>query len=125
MNPATVKTATGELCNQSLTHPADLNLPSITISALAGSQSVKRTVKNVQSKAETYLCALLPPNGTTVSLNPTWFTVAPQGIQQLGIQFNVTKATKDFSFGEIVLTGSLDHIIRIPLSVFPISVSKS
>lgn len=120
MNPATIKTAVGESCTYSLTHPANLNLPSITIAALIGPQLVRRTVKNVQRKPETYLCAVLPPNGTTVSLYPPWFTIAPQGTQELDIQFNVTKAMDDFSFGEIVLTGSLNHIIRIPLSVHPL-----
>ncbi|PON52148.1 Subtilase [Parasponia andersonii] len=124
MNPATIKTALGESCKNLLTHPANLNLPSITISALIGSRLVQRTVRNVQGKPETYLCAVLPPNGTTVSLNPPWFTIAPQGTQELDLQFNVTKAMDDFSFGEIVLTGSLNHIIRIPLSVYPISVSN-
>ncbi|XP_024023201.1 subtilisin-like protease SBT2.4 [Morus notabilis] len=124
MNPATIKIAIGESCNYSLTHPANLNLPSITISALIGSLSVQRTVRNVRNEPETYLCAVLPPNGTTVSLNPPWFTIAPQGTQELDVQLNVTKAMNDFSFGEIILTGSLGHIVKIPLSVFPISVQK-
>lgn len=122
MNPATIKTSIGESCNYSLTQPANLNLPSITISALNQSQSVQRTVKNVHSKPETYLCGVLPPNGTTVSLNPPWFYIAPLGTQELNVQINVTKALDDFSFGEIVLTGSLGHIVTIPLSVFPISL---
>lgn len=124
MDPGTIKTTIGESCRYSLAHPANLNLPSITISALIGSRLVRRTVKNVLRKPETYLCAVLPPNGTTVSLNPPWFTLAPQGSQELDVQFNVTKAMDDFTFGEIVLTGSLNHIIRIPLSVHAISVSK-
>lgn len=122
MNPATIKTSIGESCNYSLTQPANLNLPSITISALNQSQSVQRTVKNVHSKPETYLCGVLPPNGTTVSLNPPWFIIAPLGTQELNVQINVTKALDDFSFGEIVLTGSLGHTVAIPLSVFPISL---
>ncbi|KAK9267544.1 hypothetical protein L1049_009972 [Liquidambar formosana] len=123
IDPAIIKAATGGLCNHSLSYPADLNLPSITISALIGSQVVRRSVKNVANKTETYLCSVLPPNGTTVNLFPPWFTIVSQGTQDLEIQFNVTQAMDDFSFGEIVVTGSLDHIVRIPLSVFPVSVS--
>ncbi|XP_062088526.1 subtilisin-like protease SBT2.4 [Humulus lupulus] len=122
MDPATIKNVIGESCNYSLTHPDNLNLPSITISALTGSRSVRRTVKNVQRMPETYLCAVLPPNGTTVNVHPPWFTIASQGSQQLDVEFSVTKIMDDFSFGEIVLTGSLNHIIRIPLSVHPIKV---
>ncbi|XP_050214652.1 subtilisin-like protease SBT2.4 isoform X2 [Mercurialis annua] len=123
INPAIVKAATGECCHKSLSFPANLNLPSITISALRGTQTVKRNVKNVGVKPETYLCSVIAPNGTTVDLSPTWFTTAAQGTQDINIQFRVTRARTEFSFGEIVLTGSLDHIVRIPLSVFPVSVS--
>ncbi|GAV86560.1 Peptidase_S8 domain-containing protein/Inhibitor_I9 domain-containing protein [Cephalotus follicularis] len=119
----TIKVATGVLCNQSLSHPSNLNLPSVTISALSGYQMVRRSFQNVGDKVETYLCSVLPPYGTLVNLNPTWFTITPQGSQDLDILFNVTQAMNDFSFGEIVLTGSLNHIVRIPISVKPISMS--
>ncbi|KAE7995356.1 hypothetical protein FH972_000165 [Carpinus fangiana] len=123
IDPDTIKASTGEFCNHSLSHPADLNLPSVTISALAETQLVRRTVKNVGFRPETYLCSVLPPNGTMVSLYPSWFNISPQGTQDLDIHINVTKAMNAFSFGEIVLTGSLNHIVRIPLSVLPISIS--
>lgn len=114
--------ATGEFCWHSFEHPYDLNLPSVTISALRGSVSVRRTVINVGNHTETYLASVLPPNGTIVNLNPTWFTISPMETQDLDIQFSVVQPRKYFSFGEIVLTGSLDHIVRITLSVLPVSV---
>lgn len=119
----TIKAATGIGCNQSLSHPANLNLPSVTISALTISQIVQRSLQNVGSKPETYLCSVLPPNGTMVNLSPTWFTIAPQGTQDIEIQFHVTQAVGEFSFGEIILIGSLNHIVRIPLSVLTVSTS--
>ncbi|BFG27425.1 hypothetical protein CerSpe_137000 [Prunus speciosa] len=125
INPATTRNATGELCNNTLDHPANLNLPSVTLSALKGSQIVRRTFTNVGSKPETYLCSALSPNGTIVDLCPTWFRIAPQGSQELHIQVKVTQAMDGFTFGEIVLTGSLNHIVRIPLSVFPVSTSNT
>ncbi|XP_042945551.1 subtilisin-like protease SBT2.4 isoform X2 [Carya illinoinensis] len=121
IDPVTIKNFFGEVCNHSFSHPANLNLPSVTVSALAGTRSVQRTVKNVGLRPETYLCSVLPPNGTVVSLSPLWFDIAPEGTQDLNIQINVTKAKNDFSFGEIVLMGSSNHIVRIPLSVLPIS----
>ncbi|WCJ20150.1 Subtilisin-like protease SBT2.4 [Euphorbia peplus] len=120
-SPVSVKAATGDGCTGSLSHPANLNLPSITISALAGSLSIVRSVKNVGSKAETYLASVISPNGTQVGISPTSFSVAPQQIQQLKLEFNVTNVRREFSFGEIVLTGGLNHIVRIPLSVLPVS----
>ncbi|KAM1540688.1 hypothetical protein ACFX10_005331 [Malus domestica] len=124
ISPAAVRNATGEPCNNTLDHPANLNLPSITLSALRGSQIVRRIFNNVGSKPETYVCSAVSPNGTIVDLCPTWFRIAPEGIQELLIQVKVTQAMDDFTFGEIVLTGSLNHIVRIPVSVFPVSISK-
>ncbi|OVA20003.1 Peptidase S8/S53 domain [Macleaya cordata] len=123
IDPPTVKAMTGRSCNNSLPYPTDLNLPSITISALNGSRLVKRSIKNVASKPETYLCSVLQPRGLTVKLSPSWFSIAPQGTQDLFIQLNATETLDSFSFGEIVLTGSLDHIVRIPLSILPVAVS--
>ncbi|KAK3017719.1 hypothetical protein RJ639_003075, partial [Escallonia herrerae] len=116
-DPATIRTATGESCSHSFRIPSDLNMPSVTVSALVGSQSVRRSVKNVASKPETYLCAVLPPKGVMVDISPPWFTLAPQEIQDLELKLNVTQALDSFSHGEIVLTGSLNHILRIPLYV--------
>ncbi|XP_065879058.1 subtilisin-like protease SBT2.4 [Euphorbia lathyris] len=121
-SPVTIKAATGDGCTGSLSHPANLNLPSVTVSALAGSLTIERSVKNVGSKVETYLASVVSPNGTEVRISPTLFEINPQQIQRLKIQFNVSNVRNEFSFGEIVLTGTLDHIVRIPLSVLPVSM---
>ncbi|GMH05282.1 hypothetical protein Nepgr_007122 [Nepenthes gracilis] len=121
VDPGTVEATTGGSCNHPLSHPSDLNLPSVTVTALAGSQVLHRTVKNVQSVSETYLCSVLPPAGVKVEVSPTWFTVDPNGEQIVEIKLSVTRVIDDFSFGEIVLTGSLNHIVRVPLSFLPVS----
>lgn len=118
-----VKTATGGSCIHSFDNPSDLNIPSVTISALVGSRLVRRSVQNVASKPEAYIVAVIPPNGVAVDITPPWFTLPPQGVQDLELRFNVTQALDGFSFGEIVLTGSLNHIVRIPLLVWPVSIS--
>lgn len=112
-----IRAATGFGCTTVLSHPANLNHPSVTISALKESLVLRRSFQNVSNKTETYLGAVRPPNGTTVQLSPSWFTIRPQRIQDLDIVFNVTEVLNQFTFGEIVLTGSLNHIVRIPLSV--------
>ncbi|XP_077230900.1 PA-domain containing subtilase family protein [Tasmannia lanceolata] len=125
VQPEIVTAATGVACNLSLPyHPSDLNLPTITISDLIGSQSVRRTVMNVASSAETYMCSVIQPGGVVVSVHPPLFTVAPLETLDLEIKLNVTQVLDDFSFGDIVLTGSLDHIVRLPLSVFPVLMSE-
>ncbi|VFQ88628.1 unnamed protein product [Cuscuta campestris] len=124
IDPGVVKTATGGVCDHVFEHPTDLNLPSVTISSLAGSRLVRRRVINVASKPESYTCAVVPPKGVAVGIEPPWFGIPPQGTQDLEIRFNVTEVGKDFSFGEIICTGSLDHIMRMPLSVLPISAAS-
>ncbi|KAI3916796.1 hypothetical protein MKW98_026267 [Papaver atlanticum] len=123
VDPQTVKAMTGKLCNNSFAYPSDLNVPSITISSLHGSRFMKRTVKSVATKTETYLCSVLQPPGIAVNVTPSWFTVNPQGMQDLYIKLDVNEIKDDFSFGEIVLTGSLDNIVRVPLAILPASVS--
>ncbi|KAL4368495.1 hypothetical protein GQ457_05G030800 [Hibiscus cannabinus] len=117
-----IRAATGVWCSQSLGHPANLNIPSVTISALRRSLTVKRSFKNVATKPETYVGLAIPPNGTTITLHPPWFTIAPDGTQDLDIEINVTQSTNVFGFGEIILTGSLNHIVRMPVLIRPVSI---
>ncbi|KAK6269072.1 hypothetical protein QUC31_013232 [Theobroma cacao] len=116
-----IRAATGVWCSRSLGLPANLNLPSVTISALERSVTVRRSFKNVATKPETYVSFAIPPNGTTITLNPPWFAIAPEETQDLDIEINAIQSTNQFSFGEIILTGSLNHIVRIPLSIRPVS----
>lgn len=121
-DPEKIRIATGGTCGGSFSNPSDLNQPSVTITALSGTRVTHRVVKNVASKPETYVSAVLPPKGVSVSVDPAWFTVAPEATQTLEIRLVVTQVLDDFSFGEIVLTGSSNHIVRMPLSVLPVSV---
>ncbi|CAN6482574.1 unnamed protein product [Victoria cruziana] len=122
MDPQAVQDATGIQCSHSLAYPSDLNLPSITIGDLQGQRSVWRNATNVASETETYLCSVLPPSGVEVRVLPSFFTIAPQETQHLEIRLNVIQPLNVFSFGEIVLIGSLDHIVRLPLTVFTLPV---
>lgn len=83
-DPEIIKTAIGEQCEHSFHAPSDLNIPSLTISALNGKQLVRRTVKNVADTAETYVCAVVPPNGVAVELNPPWFTIGTRRHPRFG-----------------------------------------
>ncbi|KAH1055640.1 hypothetical protein J1N35_033705 [Gossypium stocksii] len=117
-----IRAATRVWCGQSIGHPANLNIPSVTISALRRSLTVRRSFKNVATKPETYVSLAIPPNGTTITLRPPWFTIAPEGTQDLDIEINVIKSTNEFNFGEIILTGSLNHIVRMPVTIRPVSI---
>ncbi|EPS64802.1 hypothetical protein M569_09977, partial [Genlisea aurea] len=113
-----IRTATGGSCESaSLTAASDLNLPSVTVTALSGNRTTRRVVMNVADKPETYVAGVNPPEGVEVGIDPAWFTVAPGETQTLEIKLTATRPRDDFSFGEIVLTGNLNHIVRAPLSV--------
>ncbi|CAL5035396.1 unnamed protein product [Urochloa decumbens] len=122
LSPDDVRAATGLACQEvgPLASPLDLNVPSITVAALRGSLSVRLRVTNVASDVETYLRSTLPPAGVDVTVRPGWFEVAPGETRELVIELSVTRAHGAFSFGEIVLTGSLDHLVRLPLAVRPL-----
>uniref|UniRef100_A0A0R0F6R4 Peptidase S8/S53 domain-containing protein n=1 Tax=Glycine max TaxID=3847 RepID=A0A0R0F6R4_SOYBN len=122
MDTDAIIAATGDQCNHPYAYPFSLNLPSVTISALRGSVSVWRTLMSVGNNTETYFASVQPPKGTKAYLYPTWFTISPQGTQDLEIQLSVIQPMSNFTFGEIVLTGNLNHIVRITLSVLAISV---
>ncbi|KAH0850942.1 hypothetical protein HID58_095109, partial [Brassica napus] len=110
INPDTVRSATGAWCTTKLSHPANLNHPSVTISALKGPLVVRRSFQNVSNKTERYLGSVVPPNGTIVRY-------AHLGLRYGHREELTLKVLNQFTFGEIVLTGSLNHIVRIPLTV--------
>ncbi|XP_034604584.1 subtilisin-like protease SBT2.4 [Setaria viridis] len=124
LSPDEVQAATGLACRApAQASPADLNVPSVTVSALRGSLSVRRRVTSVVSNTETYLCSTLPPAGVEVAVRPGWFEVAPGETRELVVELRATRASGAFSFGEIVLTGSLDHLVRLPLAVRPLATT--
>lgn len=125
MDPSTVKAATRESCAGSFAYPSDLNLPSVTISALARVRTVRRRVKNVSARQLTFMVSMRPPNGTAISVNPPWFTIDPQGVQDLDMEIRVTQASielGEFRHGEVVLIGPEDPSSQIQLEV-PITFS--
>lgn len=125
INPLTVKAATGESCTHPFAYPSDLNLPSVTISALARVRTVRRRVKNVSTRQLTFTVLIRPPNGMAITVNPPWFTIDPQGVQDLDMEIRVTQASNElheFCHGEVVLTGPENPSSQIQL-VVPITFS--
>ncbi|PKA50651.1 Subtilisin-like protease SDD1 [Apostasia shenzhenica] len=122
VTPPAVRAATGEACNRPLSSPADLNLPSITISSLPGARAVRRVVLNVAGEPETYTCSAEPPAGVELAVFPPSFTVLPGRKQELEIELKQAGCSLgSFVFGEIVLMGSFNHVVRMPVSVLPVA----
>jgi hypothetical protein len=104
--------------------PSDLNYASIAIGDLAGSQTVKRTVKNVGSQAETYTAQLVAPTGTTASVTPASFTLAPGRSQEFTVTVTTTTATPNaYVFGSLTWAGDKGHSVRSPIAVRPVSLA--
>jgi hypothetical protein len=123
---------TGQLpaseCTGSLSpiDPSDLNLASIAIGDMAGTQTVKRTVKSVGTASETYNVAFSGLPGLTASADVTNFTIAPGGTQNLNITFtrpNGGAAFNTYQAGFMTLTGSNGHVVRSPIVIRPVSLA--
>jgi hypothetical protein len=103
--------------------PSDLNVPSISIGALPGSQTVTRTVTNVSDNAETYDFSHNMA-GFDVVANPSTFTVAPGESATYELTITATTApVGTYSTGFIWWTGSAGHVVRSPVVVQPIVIS--
>jgi len=106
------------------TDASDLNLASIAIGDLAGAQTVKRTVTNVGTAAETYNVAVSGLSGITTAVNPSSFTIAPGATQEIAITFTRTTAPlNSYVGGQITWTGNPGHAVRIPVVIRPVALA--
>lgn len=76
--------------------PSDLNLPSIGIASLAGSQTVVRTVTNVSGENDSFFAWAIPPEGFTVRVEPELLQIAAGETAS----FSVTITNVDAPIGE-------------------------
>jgi hypothetical protein len=100
----------------------DLNQASIAIGALAGRQSVTRTVTNVSGSSETYSVSASVP-GLDITATPSSFTLAPGASQ--AVTFDVvrdTAAIGEWAKGNVTFTSS-SHVVRVPLVAKPVAIA--
>jgi hypothetical protein len=107
--------------------PSDVNLPSIQIGALAGVQTVTRTVKNVGT-AGTYKVSVAAPAGISVAVNPTELSLAAGGSATYQVTFTTGRRAAFDAYASGAITWSDGgkkggHSVRIPVSVRPVKVS--
>ncbi|CAA7041980.1 unnamed protein product [Microthlaspi erraticum] len=94
----------------------DLNLPSVTVSTLNGSQTFKRSVRNIAGN-ETYNVGWSPPYGVSMKVSPAQFSIGMGETQVVSVTLKATKNSSSSSFGRIGLFGSAGHIVNMPVSV--------
>jgi hypothetical protein len=120
LTPASVKAATSQTCPANPGLSSDLNLPSITIGTLDKTRVVPRTVRNV-GLLETYTAVINEKNtDVDITVAPSSFTIAPGATQLITFTLKAAKSAvylNQTSFGRIYLTGSLGHVVKVPVSV--------
>ncbi|EPS72989.1 hypothetical protein M569_01766, partial [Genlisea aurea] len=102
-------------CNYTLGHPSNLNVPSVTISRLVGSQTVTRTVTNVAEEEETYTIQARMGPAVAIEASPAAMTLLPGASGKFTVTLTPRTITGTYSFGEIWLKGSRGHKVRIPV----------
>lgn len=101
--------------------PSDLNIPSIGIGALAGSQTVTRTLTALEPGS--YTVAVEAPAGTTATVTPSTldFTAAGQELSY-AVTFTTTTAPLGaWTTGSLTWT-SAEHTARSPIALFPVAL---
>ncbi|MBA3524287.1 MAG: S8 family serine peptidase [Geodermatophilaceae bacterium] len=106
--------------------PSNLNLASIGIGQLRGSQAVTRTFTNVSGKTARFTVQVAAPAGTTVTVNPAVVQIANNASATVTITISRTTAPNNvYTIGSLTWTtttaGGIVSLIvtRIPIAVKP------
>ncbi|KAL5708637.1 hypothetical protein ACHQM5_019408 [Ranunculus cassubicifolius] len=113
-------------CPKMKSSTAELNYPSITISNLEGSMTIKRTVRNVGQTNAFYFVTVASPNGVKVQVWPM-IMVFSCHCKEHSYYVTVTPLKHSqgrYDFGEIMWSDGRHHV-RIPLVVCVNSASGS
>ncbi|HEX6305452.1 MAG TPA: S8 family serine peptidase [Anaerolineales bacterium] len=116
--------ATGGTCTAvGSIDPSDLNLASIGIAELAGSQTIQRTVTNV-GPAATYHVSVDAPAGIDVVVVPESLTVAEGASATYEVTFTTLPEAEinDWSFGSLTWSHG-PHEVRSPIAIKPVAIA--
>ena len=111
---------TAPYCASLSISPANLNQPSIGVSALTGVRTVTRTVTNVAGETEKYTCSASVP-GFTAMIKPATFSVKKNAKQTLTVTF--TRDTAPFmayAQGMLSCSGNRGHQVNSPVALQPL-----
>jgi len=99
----------------------DLNLPSISLGSLVGTDRVTRTVTNVSGSNETYVARINGVRGVDVSVTPSSLRLAPGDSAEFTVSFSARKRARyeQFAAGSLTWRGSEGHRVTSPIVVRP------
>ena len=93
----------------------NLNLPSITVAAVQGATTVRRSVTNVGSTTSTYTASGSVPGFSTL-VTPSSLTLAPGATGSFTVRLtNVNAPASTWQFGSLAWTDGT-HNVKIPMS---------
>jgi subtilisin family serine protease len=105
--------------------PSNLNYPTLAIGDLAGSQTLTRTVTNVDKASGTYAARVVAPAGFTVKATPNRFVVRPgTSFTYSGTITRTTAPFGQYGFGSLTwkqVNGS--HKVRSNIAVRPVPLA--
>ena len=101
--------------------PSDMNVASIAIGNLPGTQTVRRTVTNVTGRA-TYNYSFSGQPGVTVTVNPATFTLNRNASQTLEITITRTTAALNAYVGGQLTFSNGRHNVRVPVVIQPVAL---
>ena len=107
--------------------PSDLNLPSIGIAELAGSQTVTRTVTSVANNQgnKSFTVSVDAPPGIDVSVTPKTVKLKQGESASYQVTFTATEGAvlDEWAFGSLTWTHGGEYSVRSPIAVRPVSFS--
>jgi subtilisin family serine protease len=103
--------------------PSDMNYPSIAVGALAGSQTVTRTVTSVSDSAATYTPEVDGLAGIDLSFSPATITIAPGESQSYAVTFtNVSAPIGTYVTGGITWVDGSQRV-RSAVALNPVQIA--
>jgi subtilisin family serine protease len=103
--------------------PSDLNVPSIAIGAMAGTQTVTRRVTNVGNASATYNASVTGMTGIDTVVTPSSLTLSPGQTGTFTVAFTRTTATLNAYTGGQLTWSDGTHNVRVPLVVRPVALA--
>jgi subtilisin family serine protease len=102
---------------------SDFNVASIAIGDMAGTQTVTRSVTNVESTAATYTVSTAGLTGIDAVVSPTSLTINPGETKSFSVAFTrTTAAFNAYAGGQLTWTDG-SHNVRIPMVIKPVALS--
>ena len=101
-------------------NPSDLNVASIALGAMPGSQTITRRVTNVGGSTATYSASVTGMAGITVTISPSSLTLAAGETKEFSVTFaNAGAALNSYTGGQLRWTDGT-HTVRVPMVVRPV-----